>query len=81
VSDNLPLAVYGVVLIVAMLAWPSGIQGGLRTIGHLLGLPGARRPVTTRASVGPLERAPDAADAAAEPERVRGAHAESTPER
>jgi branched-chain amino acid transport system permease protein len=30
VSANLPLAVYGVVLIVAMIVWPSGIQGGVR---------------------------------------------------
>lgn len=32
VQHNLPLAVYGLVLIVAMLVWPSGIQGGLRAI-------------------------------------------------
>jgi branched-chain amino acid transport system permease protein len=32
VSNNLPLAIYGLVLIVAMLAWPSGIQGGVRRI-------------------------------------------------
>ena len=32
VSANLPLAIYGVVLIVAMILWPSGIQGGLRAI-------------------------------------------------
>jgi branched-chain amino acid transport system permease protein len=29
VSANLPLAIYGVVLIVAMIAWPSGIQGAV----------------------------------------------------
>jgi branched-chain amino acid transport system permease protein len=33
VSANLPLAIYGLVLIVAMLIWPSGIQGALRRIG------------------------------------------------
>ena len=33
VSHNLPIAVYGVVLIAAMLLWPSGIQGGLRAAG------------------------------------------------
>ncbi len=36
VSANLPLAIYGVILIVAMLVWPSGIQGGacrLRPLG------------------------------------------------
>jgi branched-chain amino acid transport system permease protein len=32
VSANLPLAIYGFVLIAAMLAWPSGVQGALRTI-------------------------------------------------
>ncbi|HEV3047525.1 MAG TPA: branched-chain amino acid ABC transporter permease [Solirubrobacteraceae bacterium] len=35
VSANLPLAIYGVVLIGAMLAWPSGIQGALRRIAAL----------------------------------------------
>ena len=34
VAHNLPLAVYGVVLIAAMLVWPSGIQGGLRAIAR-----------------------------------------------
>jgi branched-chain amino acid transport system permease protein len=34
VSHNLPIAVYGLVLIVAMLVWPSGIQGGVRAIAH-----------------------------------------------
>jgi branched-chain amino acid transport system permease protein len=32
VSANLPLAIYGVVLIAAILAWPTGIQGALRRI-------------------------------------------------
>ena len=32
VSANLPLAIYGIVLIAAMIVWPSGIQGGLRAI-------------------------------------------------
>jgi branched-chain amino acid transport system permease protein len=32
VSANMPLAIYGIVLIVAMIAWPSGIQGGLRAV-------------------------------------------------
>jgi len=34
VSHNLPIAIYGVVLIGAMLLWPSGIQGGLRALGR-----------------------------------------------
>jgi branched-chain amino acid transport system permease protein len=33
VKNNLPLAVYGVVLIAAMLIWPSGIQGAVRLVG------------------------------------------------
>jgi branched-chain amino acid transport system permease protein len=36
VSDNLPLLIYGVILIVAMIVWPSGIQGGLRAAGRRL---------------------------------------------
>jgi branched-chain amino acid transport system permease protein len=36
VQSNLPLAIYGVVLIVAMLVWPSGIQGGVRALGRWL---------------------------------------------
>ncbi len=32
VSANLPLAIYGFVLILAMLAWPSGIQGAVRAV-------------------------------------------------
>jgi len=44
VSANLPLAIYGVVLIAAILVWPSGIQGGIRAlIGRLRALR-ARRP-------------------------------------
>ncbi len=34
VAHNLPLAIYGLVLIGAMLAWPTGIQGGFRAIGR-----------------------------------------------
>lgn len=33
VKNNLPLAVYGAVLIVTMLVWPSGIQGAVRVVG------------------------------------------------
>jgi branched-chain amino acid transport system permease protein len=36
VSANLPLAIYGVVLISAMLLWPSGIQGGLHALARRL---------------------------------------------
>lgn len=32
VSANLQLAIYGVILIAAMLVWPTGIQGGVRAI-------------------------------------------------
>jgi branched-chain amino acid transport system permease protein len=36
VSANLPLAIYGIVLIAAMLVWPSGIQGGMRSLAERL---------------------------------------------
>jgi len=32
VSNNLPLAIYGFVLIAAMLLWPGGIQAGVRAV-------------------------------------------------
>ena len=44
VSANLPLAIYGVVLIGAMLVWPTGIQGAVRSVAAL----GRRR--TSRSS-------------------------------
>jgi branched-chain amino acid transport system permease protein len=49
VSHNLPLAIYGIVLIVAMLAWPSGIQGGVQAIGHRLQSLRAKRAEPPRA--------------------------------
>jgi branched-chain amino acid transport system permease protein len=42
-SSNVPIAVYGVVLIVVMLVFPSGIQGMVR---RFLGLPGSGGPAT-----------------------------------
>jgi branched-chain amino acid transport system permease protein len=50
VSANLPLAIYGVVLIVAMLAWPTGIQGGLRTLWGWLSARRARPVRVARAT-------------------------------
>jgi branched-chain amino acid transport system permease protein len=63
VSHNLPTAVYGLVLIGAMLAWPSGIQGGVRAIVAAIrpsivrrgGVPG---PAPTQALDGPQARVP-----------------------
>jgi branched-chain amino acid transport system permease protein len=66
VSHNLPIAVYGIVLIVAMLVWPSGIQGGVRAIM------GAARPaVASRLGRG---------GAASTPSTPPSSGAESTPE-
>lgn len=52
VSHNLPIAIYGVVLIAAMLLWPTGIQGGVRAVG------GTLRPAITgrgrRAAANPV---------------------------
>ncbi len=36
VGNNLPFAIYGVVLIAAMLVWPSGIQGGVVALRRLV---------------------------------------------
>jgi branched-chain amino acid transport system permease protein len=46
VSANLPLAIYGLVLIGAMLVWPSGIQGGVRAVWNRFG---AMRATTSSA--------------------------------
>lgn len=43
VSANLPLAIYGLVLIGAILLWPSGIQGGVRALIRWLRGARARR--------------------------------------
>ncbi len=52
VSANLPLAVYGLVLIGAMLVWPSGIQGGVRALAGVgrrhVALPAAWRRLVRR---------------------------------
>jgi branched-chain amino acid transport system permease protein len=48
VTDNLPLALYGLVLIVAMLVWPSGVQGGMRRIAGALRRSPPRWGVTSR---------------------------------
>jgi branched-chain amino acid transport system permease protein len=51
VSSNLPLAIYGVVLIVAMLIWPTGIQGGIQVVERrLLGARGRLRSAGTPSS-------------------------------
>jgi branched-chain amino acid transport system permease protein len=36
VGDNLPFAIYGVVLVAAILVWPTGVQGGVRALGRLI---------------------------------------------
>jgi branched-chain amino acid transport system permease protein len=53
VSANLPLAIYGVVLIVAMILWPSGIQGGVRALwARLVRSRRGGRPVAAAESAG-----------------------------
>src|SRR6201999_2708509 len=65
VSANLPLAIYGIVLIVAMIVWPSGIQGGpgLSLNGGCawpgVGASGARRGGLRAALPAPLGAARD----------------------
>ncbi len=49
VSSNLPLAIYGVVLIAVMLLWPTGIQGSVRAaISRLRRMHKGRGPTTPR---------------------------------
>jgi hypothetical protein len=36
VKDNMPLALYGAAFVVTMLAFPNGIQGGVRLVRRLL---------------------------------------------
>ncbi len=50
VSANLPLAIYGLVLIGAMLVWPTGIQGALGVLGRRLRLSTPRRAASTARS-------------------------------
>jgi branched-chain amino acid transport system permease protein len=56
VSHNLPLAIYGVILIGAMLLWPSGIQGGVRALGDRLRDARARRASGTPSSAASTSR-------------------------
>ena len=52
VKNNLPLLIYGAVLIGSMLLWPSGIQGGVRALWRLIRQRGARgRAVPAREGV------------------------------
>jgi branched-chain amino acid transport system permease protein len=51
IASNLPLAIYGLVLIVVTLAFPRGLQGGLRGIGGAV-----RRRVRTRRDRAPGPR-------------------------
>jgi branched-chain amino acid transport system permease protein len=44
VASNIPIAAYGVVLILVMLIFPQGIQGGVRWLLGLARLPSARSP-------------------------------------
>ena len=44
VASNIPIAAYGVVLILIMLIFPQGIQGGVRWLLGLARLPSARTP-------------------------------------
>lgn len=51
VTNNLPLAIYGLVLILAMLLWPSGLQGALDLLALRVSK-GMKSRVTARATAG-----------------------------
>ena len=61
VASNIPVAAYGVVLILVMLIFPQGIQGGVRWLLGFLGISSAR---TWRTASVPDAR-PSAGDAPA----------------
>jgi branched-chain amino acid transport system permease protein len=71
VSHNLPIAVYGLVLIGATLVWPSGIQGGVRAITR-----GVGRAIRSRHGRGSAEPATDTSDATepAADEKMKAPH-------
>jgi branched-chain amino acid transport system permease protein len=73
VSNNLPLAIYGLVLITAMLLWPSGIQGGVRTLAFRV-----RRMVRHGANG---ERSPRGSGSEAAPPRTKAARLSDDEER
>src|ERR1700733_11327472 len=74
VAHNLPLAIYGAVLIGAMLVWPSGIQGALRAIGGRAG-PGIAASVgrTRGQPAGGIDAGASAEPSAAEQPGAAGA--------
>jgi branched-chain amino acid transport system permease protein len=51
VSANLPLAIYGVVLMGAMIVWPSGIQGAFQALATRVRDARARRATGARPAV------------------------------
>jgi branched-chain amino acid transport system permease protein len=52
VQHNFPLAVYGVILIAAMLVWPSGIQGGVVALGRRIRPRSPTEPSSPQAAAG-----------------------------
>jgi branched-chain amino acid transport system permease protein len=74
VAANIPIAAYGVVLIVVMLLFPNGIQGGVRRLAGPL-LPGN---LTRLASPDRQKPAAEQAEGLASPDRRRpvGEHQE-----
>ncbi|WP_232376088.1 branched-chain amino acid ABC transporter permease [Amycolatopsis aidingensis] len=52
IANNLPLAVYGLILITVVLAFPQGIQGGVRQLGRLLRRTRANRTASGTATEG-----------------------------
>jgi len=55
VANNVPLAIYGIVLIVAILVFPRGVAGGVASIAR-----GVTRALRASRGTGPLPAAPEA---------------------
>src|SRR4029077_11578383 len=67
VGSNIPIAAYGAVLILVMLAFPQGIQGGLRWILSLFTGPGLENPENPKSPENQRTRLPRHAHAPPSP--------------
>ncbi|WP_372510153.1 branched-chain amino acid ABC transporter permease [Actinomadura madurae] len=76
IASNLPLAIYGLVLIVVTLAFPRGLQGGLRDIGGAV-----RRRARTRRDRAPGPRGSAPSDTSGPTTTHPGGADEATPDK
>ncbi|WP_149258711.1 branched-chain amino acid ABC transporter permease [Actinomadura sp. K4S16] len=75
IASNLPLAIYGLVLIAVTLAFPRGVQGGLRDIGGAV-----RRRARARRDLAPGSHGPAPRDTSGPTTTHSGGADEATPD-